>query len=611
MIFKTPKSHNELAILLQGRLRMATALSVVFFCGLAQAIANVSVNASFNPPVVSVGQRTSYVVAIEGAKGTPSGTLPVVNGLQIGNQPSVSTSNNISVINGAMNAVTTTSLVFPATAMAEGVYTVPDWTITIEGKSYQVPAAQLQVTPVGEELKNAFFFKLEPSLEKAYVGQALPMRVRLYWRQDVRLDLSAQPAKQAGEAFTDVDFNFNPQQDTAVVNNVIYNTASWPFLLTPLKAGKQPIGFNCEIVVQMPGQNGRRMDPFFDSPFFNRGNFERRALTTGLIELEVLNPPEQGKPESFSGAIGQFSIETKASPLDVEQSEPITLSVSVTGSGNLERMGAPALEAVDGWRIYPPSATFTKTDDLGYTGSKVYEYILRPESAEVKYLPELRFSYFDPLTESYRELKGTEFAVNVKESASPVFPVAGSSEPRQGSATARRNTGMEMQPLLVLDKGHGELIPLWRQAPFWVAQSVPGLGLLALCLVGYFRGKEHANPLLRKHRKLAAALQETLQNANKAAESNKAEEFTNAAHDTLQTLVALLSGGILEPRAVTWADAEECFTKAKLNTDEVQGCRSLFTAYEAGKFGGLTIATHELPAKRERLNAVVKKLTTR
>lgn len=293
----------------------------------------------------------------------------------MGSQPSVSTSNNVSIVNGAMNAVVTTTLAFPVTAMAEGVYTVPDWVITIDGESYQVPAARLQVTPVGEELKNAFFFRLEPALEKAYVGQALPLRVRLYWRQDVQLDLSARPAKQAGEAFTDVDFNIEPQLDSEVVNNVIYRTASWPFLLTPLKSGKQPIGFNCEVVVQMPGQGGRRMDPFFDSPFFNRGNFERRALTTGMVELDVLNPPDEGKPEGFSGAIGQFAIETKASPLDVEQSEPITLTVTVTGSGNLERMGAPQLAEADGWRIYPPSATFTKSDALGYSGSKVYEYI--------------------------------------------------------------------------------------------------------------------------------------------------------------------------------------------------------------------------------------------
>lgn len=612
MTFKKHASYNRKAMLPLMRCSSAIMQVIVFFCVLTQAIADVKVSASFNPSVISEGQQTRYVVSVEGARGTPSGTLPVVNGLQIGNQPSVSTSNNFSVINGAMNAVSTTSLAFPATAMAEGVYTVPEWTITIDGKSHRVPVAKLQVVPAGEEFKNAFFFRLEPTLDKVYVGQSLPLRVRLYWRQDIRLlDLQKRPTKQSGEAFTDVDFNFEPQVTTEVVNNVVYNTASWPFILTPLKAGKQQVGFDCEITVQMSGPGGRRYDPFFDSPFFGRGNYERRALSTGLIELDVYNPPEQGKPESFGGAIGQFSIDTKATPLNVDQSEPITLTVTVTGAGNLERMGAPVLPETDGWRIYPPSATFNKTDTLGYTGSKVYEYILRPESPEVKYLPELRFSYFDPLTESYKELKAPEYAVSVKASANPVVSVVGMTESRQNSVTPRRSTGTEMQPLLVIDSGRGELIPLWKQSSFWIAQTAPGAGLLGLCLLGFWRNRESANPLLKKHRKLATELQNAVNTACKAAEKGNAEEFTSAAHDALQVLVALRSGGALDPRAVTWPDAEECFSKAQLSIEEMQGCQSLFTAYEAGKFGGVSIATQELPAKKAQLNSIIKRLTSK
>lgn len=572
---------------------------------------DVKVTAAFNPPVVSMGQRTSYVITVEGGSGTPSGVMPTINGVQIGREPSVSNRSSFTNINGRMQGVVSDIYTFPAQAMAEGTYTMPEWTINFDGKPYQVPAAQLQVTPVGEEFKNAFFFKLEPSLDKAYVGQTLPLRVKLYWRQDVRLDLSAVPTKQAGEAYTDVDFNFNPQTATEVVNNVTYNTAYWPFLLTPLKAGKQPIGFTCEIIVQMPGQGNRRMDPFFDSPFFSRGNVERRALSTGVLELEILNPPEEGKPDSFNGAIGQFTLETKADRLEVEESEPITLTVTVTGAGNLERMGAPYLEEADGWRIYPPSATFSKTDALGYAGSKTFEYILRPESTKPKYLPEMRFSYFDPLSGSYSELNGQELAVTIKPSKNPVTPVLTAASQRKDNATTAADREAEMRPVLLVNSGEGELTPLWRRTSFWTAQAAPALGLLGLCLLGRFQAKQEANPLLRRNRKLATLLHLSMQTAEKAARDNRANDFTEAVHDTLQIMVALISEGALEPKAVTWADAEICLHKQNAPDELVEQCRGLFTAYEAGRFGGQTLSEQELMLKNDQLKAIVRQLTSK
>ena len=90
---------------------------------------------------------------------------------------------------------------------------------------------------------------------------------------------------------------------------------------------------------------------------FQRDLFGRRtAARTRKIfardvprRLVVKAPPIQGRPESFAGAVGRgFSLEAAADRSVVQLGDPITLTLTVRGDGNLASIGLPRLDADGG-----------------------------------------------------------------------------------------------------------------------------------------------------------------------------------------------------------------------------------------------------------------------
>lgn len=69
------------------------------------------------------------------------------------------------------------------------------------------------------------------------------------------------------------------------------------------------------------------------------------AEATGI---QVLPLPEQGRPASFSGAVGTFTVSATAKPVNVAVGDPITVTLAITdqsGASNLESLQPPALAA--------------------------------------------------------------------------------------------------------------------------------------------------------------------------------------------------------------------------------------------------------------------------
>src|SRR5207302_4569636 len=108
-------------------------------------------------------------------------------------------------------------------------------------------------------------------------------------------------------------------------------------------------------------------------------------------------------PPSFSGAIGNFTMTTDAKPKTVQVGDPITITSTISGRGNFDRVNAPVLEDERGWHKYPPSSKFKQDDEVGLSGTKTSEMVLSPNDTK-QGLPLLAFSDFDPVNELYLTL---------------------------------------------------------------------------------------------------------------------------------------------------------------------------------------------------------------
>ena len=140
------------------------------------------------------------------------------------------------------------------------------------------------------------------------------------------------------------------------------------------------------------------------------------------MALEV-KPLPPNAPLSFSGAIGNFTMATDAKPNSVQVGDPITVTSTISGRGNFDRVNAPVIEDEHGWHKYPPSSKFKQDDEVGISGTKTFETVLSPNEKK-QAMPVLAFSYFDPVKEQYVTLRSEPIAISVQGGAAPAPSVA-------------------------------------------------------------------------------------------------------------------------------------------------------------------------------------------
>ena len=193
-----------------------------------------------------------------------------------------------------------------------------------------------------------------------------------------------------------------------------------------------------EAQIQLPGRSG--IDDFFGGFFGNMvspGDVRQTTVSTQQAKLEVKPLPKDGRPENFTGAIGQFSLQASAAPKQAVAGDPISLNVTVSGRGNFDAMGAPALVESDGWRTYPPGEKFeaSQSDPIGFNGQKRFEYMLVAREDRSK-TPVAELSFFDPSLEKYVTIRSNPVEVTAKGGAADQTAVAVATPVTQASPDA-------------------------------------------------------------------------------------------------------------------------------------------------------------------------------
>ena len=131
---------------------------------------------------------------------------------------------------------------------------------------------------------------------------------------------------------------------------------------------------------------------------FRRG----RSLETDPVELEI-RPLPGGGPDDFRGAVGDYKVAARIKDGPAAANEPITLSMFITGRGNLEALPEPELPELPGWRSFEgESAVDTQVTDGELVGIRTIERVYVPTASGDFTIPAIPFSYFDPFAEEYR-----------------------------------------------------------------------------------------------------------------------------------------------------------------------------------------------------------------
>lgn len=135
------------------------------------------------------------------------------------------------------------------------------------------------------------------------------------------------------------------------------------------------------------------------------------------VRVEVRSPPIQGRPGSFHGAIGRYAMAVIAEPTQVEQGQPITVTLTIRGRP-LEGIAPPDLskspELVSRFE-------FSTEEMIGTLEQRdrVFRRAVFPKQAGEQTLPAIEWSYFDLRKEQYVTLASDPIALIVDPSSSP------------------------------------------------------------------------------------------------------------------------------------------------------------------------------------------------
>ncbi len=148
----------------------------------------------------------------------------------------------------------------------------------------------------------------------------------------------------------------------------------------------------------------------------------KRELKANPVVVQVQPLPE-GAPADFSGGVGQFQMSVTLDRQSVHLGEPVTLRLTVTGSGNVEQMPLPTVPFPSTWRVYENPASYSATQQNDQViGSKVYELVILPDQAGVQALPVVTLNYFDPAALVYRSVSSAPVEIEVLSTDSVAFP---------------------------------------------------------------------------------------------------------------------------------------------------------------------------------------------
>ncbi|RYY21801.1 MAG: hypothetical protein EOO04_17480, partial [Chitinophagaceae bacterium] len=159
-----------------------------------------------------------------------------------------------------------------------------------------------------------------------------------------------------------------------------------------------------------PGDDGQsRLQRLLEES--TRGNAYRSnvdhytTLKTPVVKIEVKPLPVENQPADFSGAVGQFKLETIIPQTAIRQGELISIKWVLSGSGNLQLTTLPDVEWPKGIDTSEPSVK-EDVNQFAYplSGKKTFDYAISARDTGSYTIPPISFSYFDPRTEKYKTI---------------------------------------------------------------------------------------------------------------------------------------------------------------------------------------------------------------
>ena len=399
---------------------------------------------------VVVGER--FQVVFEANAEGKGFQAPSFEGFTVVGGPFTSSSSSFSMVNGSMSHTVKNTYTYALQAYKEGTFHIGSASLTVKGNKISSEPFDIQVFPddgshatasgggssgthqgqsQGQNTNDPqvsgkdLFLKVIPSKKSAYVGEQIVLTYKLYTKVPVSsLQVDKMPS-YAGFWTKDISDNNGGslRQTSEYINGMEYTVAEiQKIVVVPQRSGTltvDPMSIECIAQIRTESNNRRSNDPFdifFNDPFFNRNIANvKKELSTSNLSIDVKNLPADRKPNSFAGAVGNYNFKSDIDKTELRTNEAFTLTLTVSGTGNVELLQMPEPTFPPDFEVYDPKiTTSTNTSAQGLSGTKKAEYLVIPRRAGNFNIAPVEFSFFNPANATYSSLMSDGYSIQVE-----------------------------------------------------------------------------------------------------------------------------------------------------------------------------------------------------
>ena len=148
-------------------------------------------------------------------------------------------------------------------------------------------------------------------------------------------------------------------------------------------------------------------------------------LKSKTLVIDVESTPNQGKPASFSGAAGDFTIEASIDKDKLKTNDAATLKITLSGKGGFKLIDNLSVNMIDEIEMYDPQIKDKLIHgESGSSGSRIFEYLLIPKTGGNFELGPFQFSYFSPTSKTYKTISTNKIVLEVERSKNDNYGAA-------------------------------------------------------------------------------------------------------------------------------------------------------------------------------------------
>ncbi len=402
--------HNSVAAgvrTVASKITFALALTA-FFCLAGQARAQ-SVRAQISADEAFVGEAIQIEVTVSNMPGRAEPIPPKTKDFEITPDPGnpVQSGRRVSIINGRRSESVDAVYRYFIRPVRVGRLVLPPFRVENRGRVSHTQQFPISVTK--DTSGSLLLCKIKCQHEAAYVGQpvelTLEVWVQPYSQANVgKLSIESMwsgallntGATSLG-ALAELDLRKpNMRADTLQGEDGVrrqYYVYSLNTVVSPKTPGEFDFG-DVAFAYNYPRKLGR---DWFGN--LSLDGTRRLRATAETPKLTVRSLPSIGRPPGFNGAIGRYTIRTRAKPTEVPVGDPITLTIDISGKG-LERLSAPKLDQVEGLTRDFEVSGESLAGEIKHN-RKRFTQTIRALREDVTEIPPIPMSYFIPETSQF------------------------------------------------------------------------------------------------------------------------------------------------------------------------------------------------------------------